>query len=67
MLGGIPFNSKALFQRIGTFGMGTLLIGTSRNRYLVFAPSETGLDGGKIRMSSSIVKGPPLEVGSLYA
>ena len=47
--------------------MGTLQIGTSGNRYLVFAPLETGLDGGKIRMSSSVVKGPPLEVGSLYA
>ena len=47
--------------------MGTLQIGTSRNWYLVFAPPETGLDGGKIRMSSSVVKGPPLELGSLYA
>ena len=47
--------------------MGTLLIGTSGNWYLVFAPLETGLDGGKIRMSSSVVKGEPLEVGSLYA
>ena len=52
---------------IGTFGMGILLIGISGNQYLVFAPLETGLDGGKIRMSSSVVKGPPLEVGSLYA
>ncbi len=47
--------------------MGTLQIGTSGNRYLVLAPPETGLVGGKIRMSSSDVKGPPLWVGSLYA
>jgi hypothetical protein len=56
-----------LADRYLCFGIGTLQIGTSGNRYLVLAPPETGLAGGKIRMSSSVVKGPPLEVGSLYA